>query len=190
VARAPFPHLVALACGALAAFAVGCGDRSHLIPASRADDLVQQLSSLRERIDSGRCDGLDARVKTFHDDATNLSSSVDSRLRRRINDGVAALQKAADRDCQAAADAKTRTETQPTDTTTTETDTTQTQTETTKTETQTQTDTTPSQPSSSEPSSSQPPSTPQPGGTDPGDGGNPAPGTGGVTPGDDGTAGQ
>ncbi|HWI70695.1 MAG TPA: hypothetical protein VNT55_01975 [Baekduia sp.] len=132
MARAPLPHLVALLCGVLAALAVGCGDRSNLIPQSRADDLTQQLADIKAAIDQGECDGLATKVKAFHDDATSLSSSVDASLRRRINEGVAALQDTAAQDCATNAAETTTTDTTP-DTTTTET----TPTETTTTATTT-----------------------------------------------------
>jgi hypothetical protein len=125
---------VALLCGVLAALAVGCGDRSNLIPQSRADDLTQQLADIKAAVDQGECDGLSGKVKAFHDEATNLSSSVDAGLRKRINEGVAALQDTAVEDCEtnATAGQTQTTETTP-DTTTTE---------TTPTETTTTTETT------------------------------------------------
>jgi cell division protein FtsN len=184
VARAPLPHLVALLCGVLAALAAGCGDRSNLIPQTRADSLTKQLADIKASVDQGECDGLSDRVKAFHDDATSLSSSVDARLRKRLNQGVASLQDHASTDCQAAADAQTATQTQPqtTDTQTQTTDTTTTQTQT-QTQTETQTGTT------TQPSSSAPPSTSAPGTTTqpPADTtGTPPAANGGVTP-DDGT---
>jgi hypothetical protein len=170
---------VALLCGVLAALAVGCGDRSNLIPSSRADALTKQLADIKASIDQGECDDLDAQVKSFHDAATNLSSSVDARLRKRINDGVASLQDHAASDCQDAADAQTQaqtdtttTETQ-TDTTATETQTTETQTtDTTTTPTDTTTTDTPSTSTPGTPTTPETPSTSTP------------PDTGGVTPGD------
>jgi hypothetical protein len=131
------PHFLALVCGFAVALAVGCGDRSNLIPASRAAELTQQLSDLQASIDGGRCDGLSGRVQAFHDDAADLGGSVDKRLRARINDGAASLQRHALEDCEAkAAEAREQTET------TTETTPQETQTNTTTTETQTQTTTT------------------------------------------------
>jgi ABC-type Fe3+-hydroxamate transport system substrate-binding protein len=168
---------VALLCGVLAALAVGCGDRSNLIPQSRADDLTKQLADIKASVDQGECDGLADRVKTFHDDATNLSSSVDSRLRKRINDGVASLQDNAAKDCATARDAQTRTDTTtepPADTTTTEPQTTETQTTATTT-TPTDTTTTPDTPSTSTPGTPTTPDTPST---------STPPDTGGVTPGD------
>jgi type II secretory pathway pseudopilin PulG len=144
------PHLLALLCGFAVALAVGCGDRSNLIPSSRASELTQQLSALQASIDAGQCDGLSDRVKTFHDDATSLGGSIDKRLRTRINEGAASLQEHAVSDCQAAADAAQQTDTQPTEAappdTQTDTTTTETQTDTVPTDTTTDTvptDTTP-----------------------------------------------
>lgn len=177
------PHLLALLCGFAAALAIGCGDRSNLIPSSRASELTQQLSDLQASIAAGECDGLSGRVQAFHDDAADLGGTVDKRLRARINDGAASLQEHAVSDCQAAADAaQQQTETQPSDTTPEET-----QTDTTTTETQTQTVTTETVPSEATPPqtttptpTTETPATPDE--TAPSDGGEPAAGTGGATP--------
>jgi cell division protein FtsN len=178
------PHLLALLCGFAVALAVGCGDRSNLIPSSRASELTQQLSDLQASIDAGDCDGLSGRVTAFHDDAADLGGAVDKRLRARINQGAASLREHAGSDCQAAADAaQQQTETQPSDTTTTDT-----QTDTTTTETQTQTVTTETTPSTVTPPPTTTPTTPTtatpttPDPTAPGDGGTPSPGTGGTSP--------
>jgi cell division protein FtsN len=149
------PHLLALLCGFAVALAVGCGDRSNLIPASRSAELTQQLSDLQASIDGGQCDGLSGRVQAFHDDAADLGSAVDKRLRARINDGAASLQKHAVSDCQAAATAAR----EQTETTTTETTPQETQTNTTTTETQTQTTTTETTPSTVTPPQTTTPTT-------------------------------
>jgi hypothetical protein len=187
------PHLLALLAGlALAALvATGCGgDRSNLIPSSRAQELVSQLDALQQQIDAGKCDGINARVDTFHDDATSLTKPVDSRLRKRINDGVKALQEHALDTCEAAARRnaeQTQTDTTPDDTQTT--DTTTTETTTTKTDTTPTTSTpTTSTPSSSQPSTVTPPGTgggtAGPSDTTPGDTGDGGDGTGGSSDGD------
>jgi hypothetical protein len=178
------PHLLALLCGFAVALAVGCGDRSNLIPSSRASELTQQLSDLQASIDAGECDGLSGRVQAFHDDAADLGGAVDKRLRARINDGAASLQAHAVSDCQAAADAAQRqTETQPSDTTPPDT-----QTDTTTTETQTQTVTTETTPSTATPPPTTTPTTPTtttpttPDQTGSGEGSTPSAGTGGTSP--------
>jgi hypothetical protein len=140
VGRAPFPHLLALLCGFLAAAAVGCGaDRSNLIPSSRASDLTGQLDDIQAAIAAGECDGLGAKVARFKADAAKLGPPVDRRLRKRINDGADSLAAHAIDDCRAAAQAKTQTQTTETTTTPTTTTTTPTTTETTPTTTPTTT---------------------------------------------------
>jgi hypothetical protein len=178
------PHLLALLCGFAAALAIGCGDRSNLIPSSRASELTQQLSDLQASIDAGRCDGLSGRVTAFRNDAADLGGAVDRRLRARINDGAASLKEHAVSDCQAtAAAARKQTETQPTQT---QTDTVPT--DTTTTETQTDTVSTQTTPSAATPPQTTTPTTPTtatpttPDQTGPGDGGTPSAGTGGTSP--------
>jgi hypothetical protein len=181
VGRAPFPHLVALLCGFAASIAVatGCGgDRSNLIPSQRAGDLIDQLDAIKADIDAGRCDGLDQKVDAFHDDATSLTKPVDSRLRKRLNEGVRSLQEHAVDNCEAVAQAQTETqttdttptETQPTETTPTTTETTP----TTTTTTPTTTTTTPTQPTDTGTTTTTPTDTgttpPADGGTGDGDG--------------------
>jgi hypothetical protein len=172
-------HLLALVCVlALAALvASGCGgDRSNLIPSQRAQELTAQLDALQEQIDAGRCDGIAERVDTFHDDATSLTKPVDSRLRKRINEGVKALQQHAATTCRNAA-AKlaaeqqdtTPTESTPSDTTTTETDTTPTTTTPTTTTPTTTTPTTPTQPTTVTPPDTGGGGTEGPSDTTPGD---------------------
>ena len=154
-----FPHLLALLCAlVLAALAAsGCGgDRSNLIPSQRAQELTAQLDALQQQIDAGQCDGIAARVRVFHDDATTLPNAVDKRLRRRINDGVTSLRKNALTTCRNAAaklaaeqQDQTQSDTTPADTTATET------TPTTRTETTPTTST----PTTTEPTGTVPPTT-------------------------------
>jgi hypothetical protein len=162
------PHLLALLCGFAAALAVGCGDRSNLIPTSRASELTQQLSDLQASIDAGRCDGLSQRVKAFHDDATSLGGAVDKRLRTRIRQGATSLQENAVPDCQAAAEAaQQQTEPEPSEATPpdTQTDTTPTETQTDTVPTDTTTDTVPTTTTPTTPTTPQTPSSAEPGDT-------------------------
>ncbi|HMJ33570.1 MAG TPA: hypothetical protein VK501_06610 [Baekduia sp.] len=129
--RRLLPHLVALVLGVAAAVAVGCGDRSNLIPPSDASSLKAQLAQIKADVDAGDCTGLGDKLQRVHDDATSLSSKVDRRLRSRINDGIQALQQTAPTDCETAAAAQT--DTQPTDTQPPEPTTTETQPTTTET---------------------------------------------------------
>jgi hypothetical protein len=137
---------VALLCGVLAALAVGCGDRSNLIPQSRADDLTQQLADIKAAVDQGECTGITDKVRRFRSDVTdNLSSSVDKSLRVRLREGADSLQDHAAEDCATnAAGQTTTTETTP-DTTTTETTPTETTTTTETTTVPPETTTTPTE---------------------------------------------
>jgi hypothetical protein len=187
VPRAPLPHLVALVLGVGAAVAVGCGDRSNLIPAGKADSLTQQLADIKSRIDQGDCDGITDDVRQFREDVIALGKNgVDTSLRRRLREGADALLDTAADDCAQARNDQTQTET--TDTTTTETDTTPTDTVTTV-ETQTQPTDTATQPTpttTEPPTATEPPATTEPDGVT---GTTPDNGNGGVVPpeGDEGT---
>jgi hypothetical protein len=183
VPRAPLPHLVALLLGVGAAVAVGCGDRSNLIPQSKSDDLTQQLADLKSRIGQGDCDGITGDVRQFRTAVIALGKDgVDTSLRRRLREGAAALLDTAADDCVAVRNGQTQT-TETTDTTTTETETTPTETVTTVTTTTQTTDTTPTD-TSTQPTSGEPPATTTPDGVT---GTTPDNGNGGVVPPDDGT---
>jgi hypothetical protein len=177
------PHLLAaLLCGFAAALVVGCGDRSNLIPASRASELTQQLSDLQASIGAGECDGLSGRVRAFHDDAASLGRAVDKRLRSRINDGAASLQLHAVTDCQAKADEQRQTKTQTTATVTTQTQPTTVPTTTTPTTTTPTVPTTPTTTTPTVPTETTPPAVTDPGTTPPADNGGVSAGDGGATP--------
>jgi cell division protein FtsN len=137
------PHLLALLLGVAAALAIGCGDRSNLIPADAANELKAQLAAVKAAVDGGDCSGAEAAVDRASARYQELPASVDTRLKKRIGDGIRSLRQTVPTDCQAA---QTQTETTPTDTTPTETTPTQTATTPTQTETTpTQTETTPTE---------------------------------------------
>jgi hypothetical protein len=123
------PHLIALLLGVAAALAIGCGDRSNLIPGDAASELKAQLAAVQAAVDAGDCPAAEAAIDRASARYQELPASVDDRLKSRIGQGIRALRRTAPQDCQAA---QTQTQTQPTDTTATET-----QTQTTPTQTQT-----------------------------------------------------
>lgn len=184
VPRAPLPHIVALLLGVAAALAVGCGDRSNLIPASRANDLEKQLADIKARIDQGDCDGITGDVRQFRTAITDgLSGDVDRALRTRLRQGADSLAEHAADACAEVRDGLTQT-TETTDTQTTDTQTTETETTATETTPTTTTPTT-TTPTTTTPTTEQP-STATPGGVT---GTTPDNGNGGVVPPeDDGTA--
>jgi hypothetical protein len=174
--RRVLPYLTALLLGAALAVAVGCADRSNLIPPSDASNIKAQLAQIKSDVDAGNCAGLTDKLKRVHDDATNLPGTVDRRLRSRINEGVKRLQETAPGDCDTAAAAQTATQT--TETQPTETQTTETQTQTTTTTPPPETTTTPpattTEPVPPTDTTTQPPATtPDPGTPPPDNGGTP-----------------
>jgi hypothetical protein len=168
--RRALPYLLALALGVAAALAVGCGDRSNLIPQSDAQALKNDLAELKQAVGGGDCAAAQAALDRAKRDALALPANVDRRLRRRINQQIAALQESVPKDCRSAQTTET-TPTTPTDTTPTETTPTTTETTPTATET-TPTTTTPTTPTET---------TPPPTDTTPSDG---TGGTGGTAPGE------
>jgi hypothetical protein len=94
---------LALVLGFAAALAIGCGkDRSNLIPAGDAQVLTQQLAEVKAAVDAGDCAAAERALTTARRSALSLPSSVDKRLRGRVNDGIQALAKAVPADCVAA----------------------------------------------------------------------------------------
>jgi cell division septation protein DedD len=177
--RRALPYLAALLLGAAAAVAVGCGDRSNLVPAGAAQDLEGNLAAARTAIAQGRCAAAGQAVQAARQTALDLPSGIDRRLRIRINDGIRQLQRTY---LQACAAAQTTTDTTTTETQTQTTETTPTETTpTTPTATATTpTETTPTTPTgtTTEPSTATPAETTTPGddtGGTPGDQGAPAP---------------
>ena len=146
--RRALPYLLALVLGVAAALAVGCGSRSNLIPSSDAQALKNDLAQVKQAVGGGDCGAAEAALSRARRDALALPPTVDRRLRRRINQFIAALAQSVPRDCQN----PTTTDTTPTDTTPTTTETTPTTTATTPTTTETTpTTTTPTTPTDTTP---------------------------------------
>ncbi|MEI2701100.1 MAG: hypothetical protein V9E83_01715 [Baekduia sp.] len=161
----------------------GCGGRSGLLPSEDANALLGDVQRIEQLLAAGTCGEIPAAIADAQERAGALPTSVDRRLRSRIEEGLARLQTQAPRDCL------TGTTTVTTNTTTTATTATTTTTETATTPTEPQPTTpqpttpqptTPTTPQPTTPTTPQPttPTTPPPsGGTSPGSGG-----TGGATP--------
>ena len=139
------PLLLALLLGGATAFLVSCGsDRSGLIPASDADTLTSALDQVASATRSGECVAAGQALSRAQGAVVRLPSSVDPRLKRRLQSGIDNLRKRVPEDCQKTTSTQTEapTTTQAPDTQTQTTQTETTQTETTQTET-TDTTTTP-----------------------------------------------
>jgi hypothetical protein len=133
------PLLAALLLGAAAAYLVACGDNDNLIPASDASRVENALNEVQADFRAGRCQDAEAAVAKAKGALLNLPESVDSRLRDRLEAGVAKLAEEIPATCGQAQtqtqETQTQTQETQTDTTTTDTDTTTTDTGTTGTDT-------------------------------------------------------
>ena len=130
--RLPLAFVLGVATAVLVACGGGSSDK--LIPASSADQINNDLAALRQAIDQHQCQAAQAKLSQVTQGIENLPTSVDARLRRRLNAGVLKLSARVPVDC-----VQTTTETTPTttETTPTTTETTPTTTETTPTTTET-----------------------------------------------------
>lgn len=146
------PLLVALLLGGAVAFLVACGgERSKLIPAGDANDLVSALDQVASATRAGDCAAAEQALTRARGAYVRLPSSVDARLRTRLDSGLRNLSRRVPVDCQkttSTEQAPTTTQAPPqTQTQTTQTQTTQTETTTTPTTTTTTpTTTTPTTP--------------------------------------------
>jgi hypothetical protein len=135
------PSLVALILGVATAFLVACGGDGR-IPASDASRVDNALDEVAADFRAGNCQAAEQAVARARGALLNLPDSVDSRLRARLNSGVANLSARVPATCGQAQTQtqQTQTQTQPTQSTestqTQTTDTSTTDTSTTDTGTQ------------------------------------------------------
>ena len=145
------PLLLALLLGGATAFLVACGgDRAGLIPTTDAGKLTTALDQVASATKAGECEKAGQALSRAQGAVVRLPSSVDPRLKRRLQSGIDNLRKRVPQDCQQTTSTETQapttteapapTETTPTETTQTETTTTPTDTATTPTDTTTPTD--------------------------------------------------
>jgi cell division protein FtsN len=160
--------LVPCALGLLAAFLVSCGDTSKLIPGDDAAAINQNLDAASGASGDGRCSRAAAAVDRAETHVQQLPSSVDSKLRADLEQGIARLRAAAATECT-----ENKTETTATTESTESTESTETAT-TESTETQT----TETQPTETQPTETQPTETQQ---TDTSGGDDQGGGTGGTS---------
>ncbi|HEX8084333.1 MAG TPA: hypothetical protein VF529_08580 [Solirubrobacteraceae bacterium] len=97
------PILLALVLGVLSAVAVSCGDDGDdkkLLAPSRASEIKDELDKIDERVTKGECDELAPAFTRLERAINGLPRSTDRRLRRRLVDGVANLQRIAPEQCR------------------------------------------------------------------------------------------
>jgi hypothetical protein len=86
--------ILALALGAAVAVAlVSCGNRDTkgLLPGDTADQIVTNLERVQQDASEGSCTSAAQEVATIQDQINSLPSSVDSRLRARLQAGAQRL---------------------------------------------------------------------------------------------------
>ena len=91
--------LVPCALGLLAAFLVSCGDTSKLIPGDDAAAINQNIDAASGASGDGRCSRAAAAVDRAETHVQRLPSSVDSKLRADLEQGIARLRAAAATEC-------------------------------------------------------------------------------------------
>lgn len=108
--------LLALALGALCAFAVACGEEQKgLISSTRAADIKAQLDNIDEDVASERCEGaLRDHLAALRREINDLPGTVDRDLRRTLRDGLERLEDQAPAECAPEEPTTTTTETIPT----------------------------------------------------------------------------
>jgi hypothetical protein len=135
--RLPVAFLLGLATAGLVA--CGGGSNDKLIPSVPSSRIQNDLDALRSAFDQHDCQAADQALTKLRHDVANLPASVDRRLRRRLNVGIAKVSARIPTDCTP----PTTTQATPTTNTTPTTDTTTTQTTTTPPPTTTTTTTPP-----------------------------------------------
>ncbi len=136
------PPLAALALGVATAFLVACGGSDGRIPAGDASRLTSALNRISVAFDAGHCQAAEAAVTRAQSDLVDLPTSVDAKLRERLQAGIRNLRDRIPATCKASqTQTQQQTTTQQTTTQDTQTDKNTTSTDQTATDT-TGTDTT------------------------------------------------
>lgn len=169
--------ILVFALGAGAAFGlVSCGDDNNpeLLPGNTADDILSNLDTVTEAVDSGDCDGAEQAVSEIIGDIEDLDRPVSKALRRQLKQGATLLADQIEAECTPEATSETTAE--PTEPTTTQETTTDQSTTSEQTTTEQTTTTTAEPPTTAPPTAPTTPTTPGPPSPPPGDG------SGGVGP--------
>jgi hypothetical protein len=134
--RRLLPPIAALVLGAATAVLVACGGDGR-IPSGDASSLKSALNRIEADYRAGRCDAAQQDVTKAQNALLNLPSSVDAKLRDRLQAGIHNLGQRIPETCDQAQTQTQETEPDTTTTDTTTNETTTTDTETTETETET-----------------------------------------------------
>jgi hypothetical protein len=92
--------LGALLVAGIAVALAGCGSQKRTIPTKQAQSFLQQLDNIGSQFDNGACTGAGAKVDALEAQVRRLPSSVDSEVKRNLEDGVQRLASLVSRQCQ------------------------------------------------------------------------------------------
>jgi hypothetical protein len=78
----------------------GCGSQKRTIPTKQAQSFLQQLDKIGSQFDNSACTGAGAKVAALEAQVRRLPSSVDSTVKRNLEDGVQRLASLVSNQCQ------------------------------------------------------------------------------------------
>jgi hypothetical protein len=92
--------LTAVLVAAVAMAVAGCGGQKRTIPTRTAQSFLQQLDAIGSQVDNGACTGAGAKARALETQARGLPSSVDSEVKRNLDDGVKRLETLVAQQCK------------------------------------------------------------------------------------------
>jgi hypothetical protein len=78
----------------------GCGSHKRTIPTREAQSFLKQLDTIGSQFDNGACTGAGAKVDALRSQVHDLPRSVDSEVKRNLEDGVSRLGRLVSHQCQ------------------------------------------------------------------------------------------
>jgi hypothetical protein len=78
----------------------GCGSQKRTIPTKQAQSFLSQLDAIGSQVDNGACTGAGAKVRALGVQVRALPRSVDSEVKRNLEEGVARLGTLVSQQCQ------------------------------------------------------------------------------------------
>lgn len=92
--------LTAVLVTAVAVAVAGCGGQKRTIPTRTAQSFLRQLDAIASQVDNGACTGAKAKARALETQARDLPSSVDSEVKRNLEDGARRLETLVSQQCQ------------------------------------------------------------------------------------------
>jgi hypothetical protein len=92
--------LTAVLVTAVVVAVAGCGGQKRTIPTRTAQSFLRQLDAIGSQVDNGACTGAGAKARALETQARGLPSSVDSEVKRNLEDGARRLETLVSQQCQ------------------------------------------------------------------------------------------